>query len=104
MALIQPCRGAPPEPLGDGTQASFQPSLKNVESGSGRQVFGSGLPKSDSVIVSKSPSHDPGRRRCHAVGGVVRGPGTVIGAGVTSGAVALSTTSANTRGWRSGRR
>ena len=55
-ALIQPCRGAPPEPLGDGTQASFQPSLKSVESGSGRQVFGSGWPKIDSVIVSKSPS------------------------------------------------
>ena len=55
MALIQPCRGAPPEPLGDGTQASFQPSLKSVESGSGRQVFGSGWPKIDSVIVSKSP-------------------------------------------------
>ena len=48
--------GAPPEPLGDGTQASFQPSLKNVESGSGRQVFGSGLPKIDSEIVSKGPS------------------------------------------------
>jgi len=41
--------------LGDGTQASFQPSLKSVESGSGRQVFGSGWPKIDSVIVSKSP-------------------------------------------------
>jgi len=41
--------------LGDGTQASFQPSLKNVESGSGRQVFGSGLPKIDSMIVSKIP-------------------------------------------------
>ena len=49
MALIQPCRGAPPEPLGDGTQASFQPSLKNVEQGSGRQALGSGLPQSDSV-------------------------------------------------------
>ena len=47
--------GTPPEPLGDGTQASFQPSLKNVEHGSGRQVFGSGWPQSDSVIVSKSP-------------------------------------------------
>jgi hypothetical protein len=53
--LIQPCRGAPPEPLGDGTQASFQPSLKSVESVNGRQVFGSGLPKIDWVIVSKSP-------------------------------------------------
>jgi len=42
--------------LGDGTQASFQPSLKNVESGSGRQVFGSGWPKIDSVIVPKSPN------------------------------------------------
>ena len=36
-ALIQPCRGAPPEPLGDGTQASFQPSLNSVEHSSGRQ-------------------------------------------------------------------
>ena len=74
MALIQPCRGAPPEPLGDGTQASFQPSLKSVESGSGRQVFGSGLPKIDSVIVSKRPSLDPGsppvpRRGSTRVGG-----------------------------------
>ena len=54
MALIQPCRAAA-EPLGDGTQASSQPSLKNVESGSGRQVFGSGWPKIDSVIVPKIP-------------------------------------------------
>jgi hypothetical protein len=48
-------RGAPPEPFGDGTQASFEPSLKSVESDSSRQVFGSGLPKIDSVIVSKIP-------------------------------------------------
>jgi hypothetical protein len=41
--------------LGDGTQASFQPSLKSVESVSGRQESGSGLPKIDWVIVSKSP-------------------------------------------------
>jgi hypothetical protein len=40
--------------LGEGTQASFQPSLKNVESGSGRQVFGSGLPKIDCRITSPS--------------------------------------------------
>ena len=59
-ALIQPCRGAPPEPLGEGTHASFQPSLKRVENGSGRQVFGSGWPKIDSVIVSKSPVSTPG--------------------------------------------
>ena len=52
-ALIQPCRGAPPEPLGDGTQASFQPSLKSVESGRGRQSSGSGWPKIDSVIVAE---------------------------------------------------
>jgi hypothetical protein len=42
--------------LGDGTQASFQPSLKSVENGSGRQVFGSGWPQIDSKIVSKHPS------------------------------------------------
>jgi hypothetical protein len=42
--------------LGEGTQGSFQPSLKSVESRSGRQVFGSGFPKTDWVIVSKNPS------------------------------------------------
>ena len=42
-ALIQPWRGAPPEPLGDGTQASFQPSLKSVEHGNGRQSVRIGL-------------------------------------------------------------
>ena len=54
-ALIQPCRGAPPEPLGDGTQGSSQPSLKSVEQYNGRQEFGSGCPKIDSTIVSKGP-------------------------------------------------
>jgi hypothetical protein len=53
--LIQPCRGAPPEPFGDGTQASFQPSLNSVASDSGRQVFGSGFPKIDWVMVSQIP-------------------------------------------------
>ncbi len=60
MALIQPCRGAPPEPFGDGTQASCQPSLKSVESGSGRHSVRIGLAEIDSAIVSKSPSSTRG--------------------------------------------
>ena len=42
----------------------------------------------------EEPHLDPGRRRCHAVGGRYVGPGTVIGAGVTSGAGTLPTASA----------
>jgi hypothetical protein len=54
-ALIQPCRGAPPDPLGDGTQASSQPSLKIDQIGRGRQVSGSGVPKIDAEIVPSGP-------------------------------------------------
>src|SRR4051794_11917523 len=53
-ALIQACRGTPPEPLGDGTQASHQPSPKSVESVSGRQGLGPGWPKTDPEIVSRA--------------------------------------------------
>ena len=93
-ALIQPCRGAPPEPLGDGTQASLQPSLKSVENGSGRQESGSGWPKTDSVIVSKIPSS------IRAAVGAATGPGldqargTVVGPGITAGGSTGSTSSA----------
>src|SRR6516225_8299650 len=38
--------------MGGGTQGSSQPSLKSVEQYNGRQVSGSGLPKSDSQITS----------------------------------------------------
>src|SRR5688572_21262842 len=54
-ALIQPRRGAPPQPLGEGTQGCRQPSLRRVESGNGYQQHGSGWPKMDSVMVSQHP-------------------------------------------------
>src|SRR6476620_9072816 len=54
-ALIHPCRGAPPEPVGDGVQGGRQPSLKSVERGKGYQQHGSGVPKIDSVMVSPIP-------------------------------------------------
>jgi hypothetical protein len=53
-ALIQPCRGAPPEPLGEGTQGSSQPSLKSIEHSNGRQVSGSGWPQIDSRMTALS--------------------------------------------------
>src|SRR3954454_3488925 len=93
-ALIQPCRGAPPEPLGDGTQASFQPSLRNVESGSGRQESGTGRPKIDSVIVSKIPVSTRAGVGASPGPGLRRGWGEVVGAGIDSGGFPESTKSA----------
>jgi hypothetical protein len=104
MALIQPPRGAPPEQLGEGTQASFQPSLKNVDNGSGRQEFGSGSPKIDSVIVSKIPIST------RAAVGAAPGPGLYPGlgngreSGHLHGRVYSVEDLRDTRGWRSGRR
>src|SRR6188474_1085946 len=54
-ALIQPCRGAPPEPFGEGTQGCRQPSLNSVWRGKQSQQSGSGCPKIDSVMVSQIP-------------------------------------------------
>jgi len=94
-ALIQPWRGAPPEPLGDGTQASFHPSLKSVERGSGRQQFGSGLPKSDWVIVSRQ-LNSPGQQAGKHMSVLGQHPGwvSVIGTDIVGGAESAPTLSA----------
>jgi hypothetical protein len=93
MASIQPCLGAPPEPLGDGTQASFQPSVKSVQIGSGLQQSGSGVPQIDSVAVAKNPISTRGDVGMQGGPGKYVDPGAVIGVGVASGAVTLSTIS-----------
>ncbi len=93
-ALIQPCRGAPPEPLGEGTQASFQPSLKSVEHGSGRQVSGSGLPKIDSLIVSMSPVSTRVPAGTMPMPSTYKGWGPVVGPPIVSAVDTESTMSA----------
>jgi hypothetical protein len=89
-ALIQPWRGAPPEPFGEGTQGSFQPSLKNVESVNGRQVFGSGFQKIDWVIVSQSPNSTRLAGGATAESRQHDGSETFVGAGIATGEATTS--------------
>ena len=55
-----------PEPLGEGTQASFQPSLKSVEHGNGRQVVRIGMAEDRLGDRAKDPLYDAGCRRSRA--------------------------------------